>query len=270
MGSKDITTPSPQVLAKLYQAKKGLGQNFLINESLIEKIANTVLEQSPEAIIEIGPGLGAFTQKFVQAKIPTVAVEIDQELYPYLEDTFPTLTLHKGDILQTTLEQLIKTYNLPSNTYVFGALPYNISKPIIRRTIEDPTFTKGSFIIQKEVAQKYIATVPKNNKLSLLSRIYAKAIKRLDISAGNFKPPPNVTSSLISFEKGTPIKDTDSVVKLKILIKQAFTNPRKTLYNNIKSLYPTSDQHALAKERPSRITLEQYQQLLKDLEKDGK
>lgn len=243
-----------------HQAKKNFGQNFLQNQHTIKKILTLIRDKKPEAIVEIGPGLGAFTRYFNESGIPITAIEIDNDLIDELQTKFPNVKIVHNDIMKVDFT----TLNLPTNTIVFGSLPYNISKQIIRKLIENENFKSGYFIIQKEVAEKYISTTAPTNKLALLSQIYAQFTKHFDISAGQFVPKPKVTSSLIEVDStSNKYKLTaKQIADLETLINVAFTHPRKTLNNNLKSAYPEISKHEFASLRPENLTLEQYIQLL--------
>lgn len=243
-----------------HQAKKKFGQNFLQNQHTIKKILTLIRDNKPEAIVEIGPGLGAFTKYFNESGIPITAIEIDNDLIHELQTKYPNVKIIHNDIIKIDFT----TLNLPANTVVFGSLPYNISKQIIRKLIEERPFITGYFIIQKEVAEKYTSIKPPTNKLALLSQIYAQFTKLFDISAGQFIPRPKVTSSLIEVisDSNKYKLNAKQISQLETLINIAFTHPRKTLNNNLKSVYPNIINHEFAQLRPETLTLKQYIQLL--------
>jgi len=241
-----------------YKAKKNFGQNFLTNPKTINRIITQLVIQNPDHIVEIGPGLGAFTEPLSKTNIPITAIEIDHDLIDFLSTKMPNITIINNDFLQLNLN----TLHLPTNTIFYGSLPYNISKRIIRQLIEWDCFTQGYFIIQKEVADKYTAQTPQNNKLSLLTEIYATAKKHFEISKGQFNPVPKVTSTFIEFKKRKhPLGNDLNIKNLESLINTAFTSPRKKLRNNLKGNYPKISEESfnnIAERRPAELSLTQF------------
>lgn len=231
--------------------KKSLGQNFFRNKALAKHITNLVLEDSPEHITEIGPGKGAFTALFYGATKNMTLVETDVILSHELTREYKKATILHQDFLEIPLTFSPTTY--------FGSLPYNISKPIIKKIITSDTFTNPAFfIIQKEVAEKYANK--KTNLLGLMREIYADCKILLTIKPDNFYPKPKVMSSFIKF---VPHNRHDSVNKsaLEKLIRNSFTQPRKTLKNNLRNTkYILLEQEQSL--RPSQLTLEQYISIL--------
>ena len=238
-------------LSNTVKPKRSLGQNFFSNKALASHIVNLVLDSDPTHITEIGPGTGVFTQLFHE-KIPDMTlVEKDYELYETLKKTYPDIEIYNEDILEYRLTNKATTY--------YGSLPYNISKPIIRKIITSETFTNPCFfIIQKEVAEKY-----KNvdtNQLGLTREIYADCKVLLNIKPDNFKPRPNVMSSLITFIPHNKYPDIDKK-ELEKLIIQSFNQPRKTLNNNLKNSKYTLDEN-FKPLRPAQLSLDDYVSIL--------
>jgi len=244
-----------------YKAKKNFGQNFLTNPRTINRIVEQLVTTKPNCIVEIGPGLGAFTKPLSKTNIPITAIEIDNDLIEFLKVKIPNINLINKDFLQLDLN----TLNLPSNTIFYGSLPYNISKKIIRQLIEWKHFTQGFFIIQKEVADKYTAKAPQNNKLAVLTKIYAIAKKHFEISKGQFRPVPKVTSTFIEFKRQEkPLNENVNIGQLKSLINSAFTSPRKKLRNNLRGSYPKINEKEfkeIAEKRPAELSLKQFVEL---------
>jgi 16S rRNA (adenine1518-N6/adenine1519-N6)-dimethyltransferase len=236
--------------SKMTRPKRSLGQNFFINEHLGEKIVEEIVKSNPSSITEIGPGLGFFTGK-LHKKIKDIScIEKDDKFTEMLSGQYPLITLYNEDFLDFDMSKLKK------DTTFFGSLPYNASKPIIRKILTSEYFTKPCFfIIQKEVADKYTQKEPRNNLLSLTSQIYSESKKLFYINSGAFRPKPNVESAFIQFvpKKTTVPKDFE-----KFLI-QCFKSPRKTLKNNLRT--KTSD--PLLLKRPAEISLEEYLILFK-------
>ena len=233
-------------------SKKSLGQNFFINEHLGEKIVKEISKENPSSITEIGPGRGFFTRKLHTISPKITCIEKDDTLAKELSERDSSLIVHNEDFLNFDLSKLEK------DTLFFGSLPYNISKPIIKKIISSKYFNNSCFfIIQKEVAEKYIATTPRNNLLSLITHLYAEPKRIFNINSGAFRPKPKVESSFIKF---TPIKQQIEIPKnFEHFLIKCFRSPRKTLRNNLNT--KTSD--TLLQKRPSELTLNEYLILFK-------
>jgi 16S rRNA (adenine1518-N6/adenine1519-N6)-dimethyltransferase len=228
------------------RTKRSLGQNFFINEHLGEKIVEIILSENPSSVTEIGPGRGFFTGKLHENILNIYCVEKDDHLAQMLEQQYPSIVIHNEDFLDFNLD------NLPKDTLFFGSLPYNVSKPIIRKILTSENFTKPAyFIIQKEVAEKYIAKEPKNNLLSLSTQLYATPKKIFNIKSGSFRPKPKVESAFVRF---TPNKQENIPEGFESFLRKAFGSPRKTLRNNLK----TKNANPLLDKRPSELSLNEY------------
>ena len=235
------------------EPKRSLGQNFFANEELAKKITNIVLESSPKHITEIGPGKGAFTKAFYETTVPLTVVEKDSHLSRILKKTFPKADIHNIDFLEFDLAN--------SNTTYFGSLPFNVSDEIIDRIIKSNTFNNPSFfIIQKEVAEKYLNRG--NNPLGLITKIYADCEIVLGIKAGNFKPRPNVDASFIKFVPYNRYTHVDRVDLEKLIIR-SFKQPRKTLKNNLKQ-YSYKIRNDLELKRAHELNLDMYISILQN------
>jgi 16S rRNA (adenine1518-N6/adenine1519-N6)-dimethyltransferase len=244
--------------------KKSLGQNFFVNKNLATQITEIVLKENPIVIVEIGPGLGAFTQLFAKEEIGLLAIEKDDNLARQLESLYPYTTVKNIDFLDWDFSDL-KPFKKEKITF-FGSLPYNVSKKIIKKIITSEFFNYPSFfIIQKEVAEKYCSKEPNNNFLSLSTALYADTNKLFNISAESFRPKPNVNSTFMQFTpKNTSIEDTEAFEKF---LHNAFRQPRKTLKNNLGGKYflPKEEITPLLQKRPQHLSLEQYLYLFNNI-----
>jgi len=239
--------------------KKSLGQNFFINEHLGEKIVNYIAQENPDLIVEIGPGRGFFTKKLAKLTSDLLLIEKDDLLAQKLKFVYPNVL--NIDFLEWDFEGLISS----KKTLFFGSLPYNVSKPIIQKIISSKFFNSNCyFIIQKEVAEKYIAKSPNSNILSLKSQFFAKPTKLFDISSGSFFPSPKVTSSLICFapqHQNFQINNED----FDKFLEKCFRYPRKTLRNNLKCTRFSVDITFLLDKRPQELTFNDYLLLFSNL-----
>lgn len=244
--------------------KKSLGQNFFVNKNLAVQITEIVLQEDPNVIVEIGPGLGAFTQFFAKREIKLFAIEKDNNLILELESLYPSVITKNIDFLDWNFSDL-KPFKKERITF-FGSLPYNVSKKIIKKIITSEFFNYPSFfIIQKEVAEKYCSKEPNNNFLSLSTALYADTNKLFNISPESFKPRPNVNSTFMQFiPKTVPIRNTKDFEKF---LHDAFKQPRKTLKNNFGRNYSFTkeDITSILQERPQHLSLEQYLYLFNNI-----
>ncbi len=237
--------------------KKSLGQNFFVNKNLSKQIAEIVLKEDPSLIVEIGPGLGAFTQFFTEKNIEILAIEKDNDLSLKLKNLYPSVTIKNIDFLDWDFHGL-ESFKKKKITF-FGSLPYNVSKKIIKKIITSEFFNSSSFlIIQKEVAEKYCSKEPNNNFLSLSTALYADTNKLFNISPESFKPRPNVESTFIQFTPKTVLlKNAEDFEKF---LHTAFRQPKKTLKNNFAKSYLFTNEEILPllQKRPQHLSLEQY------------
>jgi 16S rRNA (adenine1518-N6/adenine1519-N6)-dimethyltransferase len=214
-----------------HRFKRSLGQNFLQSEKLAKQILSHI-DHDEDNVIEIGPGKGIFTEILLQAEKNVYAVELDRNLYEYLEfrfELFPKFKLVKKDFLKYNIE------SIPFKTYqAIGSLPFNISKKIINKFFHaEKKPSSMLFILQKEVAEDYTAKAPKSTFLANLARIYGKAEYIMTLGRSSFHPKPKVESAVVKFTKEN---DEPFDEKLARFIKIGFTNPRKTLLNNISNV----------------------------------
>lgn len=244
-------------------SNKSLGQNFFVNKNLCKQIVDIVMEENPYIVVEIGPGTGSFTQIFNDENIKLLLVEKDNELSKTLSTTFSKTQVLNMDFLDWDFKELDKYEK--EKTVFFGSLPYNVSKVIIKKIIQSPYFQNPAFfIIQKEVAEKYIAKEPNSNLLMLNTQLYAITKRLFNISPDSFRPKPKVNSSFVSFTPKSNNLDID-ISEFKKFLKICFTQPRKTLRNNLKNSSSTinisnvkTDIDNLLSKRPQHLSLKEY------------
>lgn len=218
--------------------KKKFGQNFLQDNNILEKIANSVSITSNDLVIEIGPGGGALTEKLIEKTNKLVCFEIDTDLKLHLskfEDKGAKIVY--GDFLKQDVNAVISEFTY-ENLYIVANLPYYITTPIIEKIINDNLLVKNCiFMVQKEVADRLRAEkgTKQYNSLTIFIDYYFEVKKLFDVNRNSFYPRPNVDSSIISLEKRinkkVTVNNEDIFFKL---IRDAFTFKRKTLRNNLK------------------------------------
>jgi 16S rRNA (adenine1518-N6/adenine1519-N6)-dimethyltransferase len=213
-----------------HKFKKQFGQNFLRDtESVIDLIYAAGIT-AKDNVLEIGPGNGSVTEYLVEKAKRVVAVEIDVELIPKLKERFKdsaNFSVLLSDILELNPKDVFK-----GEPYkVVGSLPYNISKPIIKKflTADNPPVCM-SVLIQKEVSQDYAARPPKAMFLGTFARIYARIKAGKVVEKSKFYPTPKVDGQILTFSEIHKPKDAETLVKF---IKLGYTSPRKKLSSNL-------------------------------------
>ncbi len=239
------------------KTRKSLGQHFLINQFVIDKIATTATSYTSN-IVEIGPGCGVLTMALLQHNAHVIAVEIDPQAMGFLEQHLgaisPHLTLLHGDALEVDFTPVLQSFpasttddrnsNLPC---LVSNLPYNISTKIFTRLTSEygHLFQSAVLMFQKEVAQRLTATPNNKNysSLSVFTRYYYDVRKVVDVSGSQFWPRANVLSTVLVFERKPalplPPDHEDSFFRL---VRTCFTQKRKTLRNNLKSTTISGEQ----------------------------
>ena len=225
------------------QAKKSLGQNFLINEDIINGIIENSEISNKDLVIEIGPGLGTLTSRLLEKAGKVIAIELDKNVLNILNDRFKlynNFELINQDILKTNLENLIKE-NLTKdikNCKIVANLPYYITTPIITKLLEEKLNLESiTVMVQKEVAERLTAIPGKSKEVGAISyyiNYYSDAEIILDVSRNCFIPSPDVDSSVINLKilKQPRIEIKNEEILFKI-IKSAFSQKRKTLSNSL-------------------------------------
>lgn len=210
---------------------KGLGQNFLIDKSAINKVLNALDISLNDTVLEVGPGFGMLTKELVKKAKKVVSVEKDRNMVNLLEKEclVDNLEIVNQDILQ---------FNPKFKDYVLvGNIPFYLTAPVIRKFLETENRPKQIvFIIQKEVAQRISANPPRMSILAVSVQIYADTKITSYIKKDSFWPKPKIDSAIIKIiPKEFPKMNMDLFFKT---VKAGFSQPRKQLLNNLsKGLY---------------------------------
>lgn len=223
------------------RANKSFGQNFLINENVINQIVESSQIENEDLVIEIGPGLGTLTKFLLEKAKKVIAIEIDKKMLEILEDRF---SLYKNfeliceDVLKVDLKQLIqneKKENHIENVKIVANLPYYITTPIIMKLLEDELPLESiTVMVQKEVANRLVAIPGEKLSGAITYSVYyyAKAKKVLEVPNDCFVPQPEVTSEVIKLNiRNKPPVDIEQKQIMFKIIKSAFMQRRKTLLN---------------------------------------
>lgn len=213
---------------------KGLGQNFLSDDSLLKKIVSLADVTDDSEVLEIGPGLGSLTRFLALTADKVTAVEIDKKVFPILTDimkTYPNTRLVLGDIL----EQDVADLGLHQGYLVVANIPYNITSAIIRHLLEGRI--KPSRIVltvQVEVAQRICSKPDDMNLLALSVQVYGTPSILMRIPAGAFYPAPKVDSAVVRIDLfNEPFISVEKINSFFSLCKAGFSQKRKTLRNSL-------------------------------------
>lgn len=225
-------------------ASKSLGQNFLIDDNVVEKIVNSAEIDKEDLIIEIGPGLGTLTKEMLDKAKKVIAVELDKRMLQILNDRFKlynNFEVINEDILKVNLNEIIerekKAQNI-KNVKVVANLPYYITTPIIMKLLEDNLDIKTiTVMVQKEVAKRLTANPGKSKDSGAITysvNYYCEAQEVVTVPNTSFIPEPEVESEVIklTLRNKPPIEVEDKELFFK-LIKLSFMQRRKTLINGI-------------------------------------
>lgn len=238
---------SPRVVKEVMKRhglhfSKSLGQNFLIDGNIVEKIVDGAGITQADRVLEVGPGIGTLTKELATRAQRVVAIEIDKKLLPVLDETlgeFSNITIIQGDILKTDIGQLVDRIFKGYPFKVVANLPYYITTPIVMRFLEEGlAFTTLTVMIQKEVARR-MAAKPGDKEygsLSVAVQYYTNPRIVCKVPASVFIPAPKVDSMVIALDRldnpRAEVQDTDMFFKV---VKGAFAKRRKTLLNNLTS-----------------------------------
>ena len=234
-------TNTIEILKKYgFSFQKKFGQNFLIDNNILEKIVENARVTKDDLVIEIGPGIGTLTQHLCEHAREVVAVEIDKKLIPILEDTlseYDNVRVINEDILKVDVNKIAEERNGGKNVKVVANLPYYITTPIIMGLFESNLPLESiTVMVQKEVAERMqVGPGTKDyGALSLAVQFYSKPKVVLNVPASCFMPKPNVDSAVIKLEKyEQPLVEVKDSKKMFKIIRAAFNQRRKTLTNSI-------------------------------------
>ena len=262
----------------LNKAKRSLGQNFLIDKNIINKIINAVDINENNTVIEIGAGYGNLTKYIIDRKPKKIfAIEKDKKLSLFLKKKFKlskNLKVINEDILN-----IIQKNNLGKNIIVFGNLPYNISTKILASLVMlnkwPPWYDILILMFQKEVADRIIAKTRTKEfgRLAVLSNWRLDIKKHFDISKNCFFPKPKINSTLLSFTpKKINILNLKNPKNLEKVTRVLFSNRRKMINKNFKKLF--KDKLPMVKnlnidlsKRPEELSNETFYKIAKEYEK---
>lgn len=216
-----------------FDFKKSLGQNFLIDNNIINKIVDSIKPNKDDLIIEIGPGSGALTKELIKYNNKVICFEIDERLRTHLgKINGDNLEVVFSDFLKIDLNAFLKNYKYNRLLFV-GNLPYYITTAIINKIVDESDVNEITIMIQKEVANRITASpsTREYGSLSVFLQYNFNIIKVVDVSKNCFCPKPKVDSSVIKLVRKQ--KECEDEKVLYKLIKDSFMHKRKNLRNNL-------------------------------------
>ena len=257
--------------------KKSLGQNFLIDNNVINKIIKIAKISKNHKILEIGPGLGSLTNKILEMNPAFVfAVEKDRNLIESLNEKFKNF--NKIKIINNDILNLLENNRFGNNITVFGNLPYNISTKIISTLVLlnkwPPWYKNLIFMFQKEVADRIVAKDNDKNfgRLSILCNWRLNVKKHFNVSKNCFFPKPKIDSTILSFEPKKNIFELNNPKNLETVTRVLFSNRRKMINKSFLKLFKgniyVADELKLnLKKRPEEIKSEMFYKIAIKYEK---
>jgi 16S rRNA (adenine1518-N6/adenine1519-N6)-dimethyltransferase len=241
-------------------AKKKWGQNFLVDNNLLDKIIKTINITDNENVLEIGPGQGALSEKLVDVAKSLSMVEIDPDLIKILEvhEKLSGLKIINQDILKVDLNSL--KINSP---VVVGNIPYNITSPIIFWLIDHiDSWDRAYLMVQKEVAQRLTGKIGTKDysRVTVMTGLFFDIKICFSISPNVFIPRPKVQSAFISIEKRSGFNKSDiDIKKFSQIVRMAFNQRRKMLRNSLSTLDIDLDTCKIDfKRRPEQLTVDEF------------
>ncbi|WP_312256307.1 16S rRNA (adenine(1518)-N(6)/adenine(1519)-N(6))-dimethyltransferase RsmA [Stutzerimonas nitrititolerans] len=251
-----------------HRARKRFGQNFLHAAGVIDRILRAIHAKPGEQLVEIGPGQGALTEGLLGSGANLNVVELDLDLIPILQGKFAgheNFSLHQGDALKFDFARLSET---PGSLRVVGNLPYNISTPLIFHLLDHARLIRDMhFMLQKEVVERLAAQPGGGDwgRLSIMVQYHCRVEHLFNVGPGAFNPAPKVDSAIVRLvpHEVLPHPARDHRL-LENLVRQAFSQRRKTLRNTLKGMLDAQAIEAAevdGSQRPEQLDLAAFVRL---------
>jgi 16S rRNA (adenine1518-N6/adenine1519-N6)-dimethyltransferase len=249
-----------------HQARKRFGQNFLVDDQIVNRIVATISPKKSDNIVEIGPGKGALTFPLLQNLDHLSVIEIDRDLISLLKlKKQDKLTIYEADALKFD-------YGLISdNLRIVGNLPYNISSPLLFRLLSSKNqIIDMTFMLQKEVVDRIVASHGSKTygRISVMMQAFFKVESMFTVPKESFDPQPKIESAILYLKTRTkPL--TENIKLLEKIVKISFSQRRKTLKNCLKSILSQEQTKIDLSQRAEMLSVENFITLMKDYEKQN-
>lgn len=226
-----------------FRFSKAMGQNFLIDSSVPECIAEGAGIDKTHFVLEIGPGIGALTAALCRRAGKVVSVELDNRLLPLLQETladYDNSKIISGDILKLDIGRLVREENPGLRSVVCANLPYNITSPVLTALMETQLFESITVMVQREVARRICAApgTPDYGAFSVYVGYHAQPEILFDVAPDCFVPQPKVTSAVVTLVMRTaPPEGIDDEALFFRVVRASFAQRRKTLVNGLEAAF---------------------------------
>lgn len=250
--------------------KKFLGQHFLKDLHIAQKIADSLDNFSDLPVIEVGPGMGVLTQYLVEKNLNLTVVELDRDSVPYLKEHFPSL---QENIIEADFLKLNLTDIYPDKFCIIGNYPYNISSQIFFKVLDYKEHIPCcSGMVQKEVAERMASKPGKKayGILSVLLQAWYDIEYLFTVDETVFDPPPKVKSAVVRLTRNSRQKMNCDEKLFKTVVKTSFNQRRKTLRNSVKPLLGKESEAfsmSIFDKRPEQLSVEEFEELTNIVEK---
>lgn len=233
-----------------FRFRKKFGQNFLTDQGIVNKIVDSAELEKGEIVVEIGPGIGTLTQVLAESGANVIAIEIDPQLIPILDETmaqYPNVTVKQGDVMAVNLDEIVEEYCMEKNVQkskykVVANLPYYITTPIVMNLLEKcKNLSSIVVMVQKEVAERMTASPGGKDygALSVAVQYYTQSKIVCKVPKTVFIPQPEVESAVVKLKVyDEPILQLTNPKIFFQVVKASFGQRRKTLSNALSSGFP--------------------------------
>ena len=250
-----------------HKPRKRFGQNFLVDNQVINQIISTIAPKKDDNIIEIGPGKGALTFPLAEYLEHLSVIEIDRDLISILEaQNNQKISIYNSDALAFDFNQFSKKLR------IVGNLPYNISSPLLFHLLScKDNIIDMTFMLQKEVVERIVASPGSKSygRLSVVMQAFFDAELMFVVPKDSFDPQPKIESAILYLKtKSAPL--VQNLKPLENIVKLAFSQRRKTLKNCLKSKLNQSQTKIDLSQRAEMLTLENFVTLMNDYEKQNR
>jgi len=248
-----------------HQPRKRFGQNFLVDDNVIYRMAQSIHPNQDDNMVEIGPGLGALTKELLPLLKKLTVIELDRDLIPLLQKKFHhlgKLDIHQGDALKFDYGQLADEQR---KLRIVGNLPYNISTPLIFHLLRFlPIIQDMYFLLQKELVKRLAASPGSSDygRLTVMVQYHCQVHQLFDVPPNAFDPAPKVMSAYVHLlPRPTPRQKVKDMAAFEAIVRNAFNQRRKTIHNSLKKIISTETLTSLGIDpnlRPEQLSVDDF------------